>query len=571
MSPLMGDLAASLRRRTFLVRAHATGASLWHAICRAVESPAAVWTVASAGALAYAVESVAWPLADVVKRDSHEYVLYYLELWERTPLFPALMLSRTPIAALVDGGMLDVGGPTALELVMGVAYVVTVVLVFLVARSLGPGAGLLAAALMLLATDVAATYHQVSSDALFTTALVVAIATLGRAWRVGTVRAFALAGVAMATTALVRPSGLVLVPVLVGAVLLRPGGGRRRLVVSGAVLGAALVPLGAWAALNLVRFDTFAVATSPAPPPLYNMLVISHLVDPSNGPASAELGEEVSRWVRLEPYRSYGITADRFFADATNFMSWDLNRIAEERWGASRAGGKLREVAAETFRAHPWDYVRGVADIADTYLRGTYYYPAPDPAKREVDEDSGDRIVVAGQSLLAPPYGQLILRPRIITGDASSTRVDYVYDWSSLDAPRLRFRDPALEARWLARQARMTEIDDSLPARKGNPWLAAQLNRVMHHSPRPLTLLVVGFVALALRRPERSSYLVSVALCGLAIVAIHALSMPAFLEYSLPASPLFVLFVAGAVLGRRPERRPGANGGSQTSPYPPAP
>jgi hypothetical protein len=568
----MGDFAASHRRRAAITAALAHAARLWDRVSAAVESRVAIWAVALGTAVVYAVESIAWPLADVVKRDSFEYVLYYLEFVDRTPLFPALMLGRTPIAPLVDGAALELGGPTTLEVVMGLAYVVTVVVLFVTARALSPAAGLLTVGLLLLATDVAALYHQVSSDALFATAAAAAVGVLGWAWRDGTLGSFALAGAAVALAGLVRPSGLVLVPVVAAGVLLRPGSVRGRLRLAAATLLPALAVLGAWASVNLARYDSFTVAGSPTPPPLYRMFVEEHLVDPSNGPASAELGEEVARWVRREPYRSYGITEEKFFSEATNFMSWDLNRIAEERWGAAAAPGKLQQVAWEAFRAHPGRYLRSVLDAADAYLRDPYFYPAPDPAKREVDQDSGDRIVVGGRSLLDPPYGQLILRPRIVLPPASSTRRSYVYDWSSLDAPRLRFTDPGLERRYVERQQQLAEVDASLPARKGNAWLAAQLNRAMHHSPRPLTLLVVGLVALVVRRPARSSYLVCVALCGLAIVAIHALSMPAFLEYSLPASPLFVLFAAGALLGRRPGRpaAPTRNDGLR-EPYPAAP
>ena len=69
---------------------------------------------------------------------------------------------------------------------------------------------------------------------------------------------------------------------------------------------------------------------------------------------------------------------------------------------------------------------------------------------------------------------------------------------------------------------------------------------------------MIGTLALAIRRPGRSSYLVAVVLAGLAVDTLHAVSMPRYLEYALPCAPLFVLFGVGAVLGSRRAEPSGA-------------
>ena len=73
--------------------------------------------------------------------------------------------------------------------------------------------------------------------------------------------------------------------------------------------------------------------------------------------------------------------------------------------------------------------------------------------------------------------------------------------------------------------------------------------------PATLFWLVLGFVALVVRRPYRASYFVTLLLAGLSVDALHAVSMPQVIEqYGLPSAPLILVFALGALLARRPTR-----------------
>ena len=104
----------------------------------------------------------------------------------------------------------------------------------------------------------------------------------------------------------------------------------------------------------------------------------------------------------------------------------------------------------------------------------------------------------------------------------------------------------------------MAGYADRLPARDGSTWLAARLSGFFPYVPSSLFFLAVGLLALAIRRPRYGSYLATVALVGLAVDTVHAVSMPRYLEYALPCAPLFVLFGVGAVLGSRRAEPSGA-------------
>ncbi len=521
----------------------------------------AVVVVGIVAACSYGLQAVAWPMFDLRHRDAADYLGTFLELGSSDPLFTQQMLARPPVAPAILGGAMELGGPYLLELVMGLAFVATVCAYFAAARRLGSAAAIVVAILLVLSFDVGALYHQATSDALFATALSFLALALARAWAMPSPGRFALAGLVAGSCAAVRPSGIVLVPVVGLCVGLAPGAATIRLRHVGVFLVAGVVMLVSFATVNAVRYDTFTVPSGgPFPAPLYRLFVDDHLVSPDNGPASAELGRAVDRLVALEPYRSYGITRERVFREGTNFMTWDLAWLARERWGdAARA--RMLDVLEETVRAHPGEAARGALGTLLFYLRSRYWFPAAQVD--QVDPASGFE-TRNGRRLRRALAVQLIPRPHIVHAWAFDPDGRYVYDWSNVNEPTLRFADPAEQARYEHVQQRLAGYLDALPARDGSRWLAARLSGSFQLVPSSLLLLVVGLVALVIRRPARGSYLLTVVVAGLSVDALHAVSMPRFHEYALPCAPLFVLFGVGALLGTR-SRSPAADAPRLTS------
>src|SRR3989475_5343496 len=71
---------------------------------------AALFVVALA---AYWLEALAWPLQR--GRDSWDYWLYYLQLLDHHPPFSAVMVFRTPVAPIVTGLPMQIGGAHLLQ------------------------------------------------------------------------------------------------------------------------------------------------------------------------------------------------------------------------------------------------------------------------------------------------------------------------------------------------------------------------------------------------------------------------------------------------------------------------
>jgi len=84
----------------------------WRACERFAEGPYAAASVVGAALAVYALVSLALPLA--AGRDLARYLLVYAQLFDERVVYPHALLTRTPVAPLVAGGLADLG-PLAAE------------------------------------------------------------------------------------------------------------------------------------------------------------------------------------------------------------------------------------------------------------------------------------------------------------------------------------------------------------------------------------------------------------------------------------------------------------------------
>lgn len=120
------------------------------------------------GLAVYALRAVGWPL--VGGRDLDEYLYDYVQFLDWHPLLPWSMLFRTPVPAIVDGGVLDVANGLFAEPVLAVLFAGSVVAWAAAARAYGPRAALLVAAALLVYPAYGLMFHELSSEPVFAAA-----------------------------------------------------------------------------------------------------------------------------------------------------------------------------------------------------------------------------------------------------------------------------------------------------------------------------------------------------------------------------------------------------------------
>jgi hypothetical protein len=506
----------------------------------------------------YAFEAVAWPLSS--GRDLDDYLRYYIQILDGSTLLPAAMLFRTPVVPIVTGLSLDVGGGHLAEPAMAVLYAGSIVAWSVAALSFGPRVAILTAAALLAYPGYGAMFHELASEPVFAAVFAGwALLVVRAAARPSSVR-FALVGLGIALLALVRPGNQVLVLFCLFPLGLR-GAWRSRFLWGLSILAAVVVPLALWTVYNGVRYGDYTVARGgKSAVPFYRAFVTERIVAPENGSASRKLADAIRRdLVTRQPYTGYGVTLDDVFTTGSARIVEDLTQLSDLEFGWDSAYSVLGDAGLEAVRKHPGTYASGVADSIWSELWQPYY--------RVVR--SGKRATPQGVligALPKPSEGQPIPPGQAFWISRPDNAIRLV--WTSPTEHVFTFARPGMKARFDRIQASLDDLLGDLPDRSGNSTVALWLNRLSRWFPRPILWLAVGLVALALRRPRGWWTLVGLALAALLPPFFTALGLPTDLHYILPVAPAFVLFGAGALLGRRepkarevtpPDRAPAAS------------
>ena len=542
------------------MRRTARRAWLWATDVAGTRHGAAILVAASLAV--YAVQSLGWPMAP--GRDLEAYLAVYVDFWHTNAVFPWEMLSRTPVAPLVAGGLLDLGSPLVLEVVGALLFAGSILLLARTALLFGRGPAVLVGAALVLFPGYGIVFHELASEIVFATGFAVWIAVVGRATLAPSARWFAAAGAATALIALTRPANQVF---LLAAVLplVLAGTWRARLGRTAAFLGVSLALLGGWAVTNLWRYDDLTVARGgQSSLPFFRAFVVDHIVEPDNGPASRELAAVVRRdLLTKEPYRSYGIDLETFFARGSPREHEDLISLSDRVWGWDSDYRILGRVAREAVRTHPGTFARGVLrdfgkELAKPYFAGRKPPPPPaPPAQPGAAAAPGPTVVVDGRTLPAPTEGEPIpseyQSAQISTPDHSIREV-----WTSATEHHVVFDDPAKRARWMANDRRLAGLYTTFPDRWWSPWLGLQMDRSSKLYPPLVLWLAAGIVGVAVRRPRNWGATLVPVVGSLVMLLATVMTVWAEPAYAVPVAPAFVLFAAVALLGERRARAVGA-------------
>jgi hypothetical protein len=510
---------------------------------------AAIACVAAA-LIVYGLESIAWPLH--LGRDAGNYLTYWADMWDDRPVFPQVMLYRTPVAPLLFGPLLEYGGAWLTEAVMGLAFALSVLAVGAAAYSLRRAWGIAVVVALLLSPDYGELFREVSSDSVFAVVFALWVFLCVRAATHPSARGFALVGAGVALLVLTKPAGQALVLVALLPLFL-PGSWRRRSAHAAACLAASVGLVAAWAAVNELRYDDFTVSrTVSAQLPLNRLFVRDRLVSPDNGPRSRELARHVRReLLTKEPYRSYGITLDAFFSSGSFRMYSDLVPLSDRVWGWSSDYSHLRAVGIETVRRHPWRYFRAVA--LDTLRQLDVANPTGAPRRQSAPPPGAPELVtVDGRRLPKPSEGEPIPRSYLWWGASTpDRRIWYTPDL----AGEIRFRYPQDAEHWRRLSARVDRLAGKLPPRDGSATAAGALQQASRWYPSMLLWLAVGALAFALRRGRGLLVPTFLAVLGVVLVWSTMLSQAPAPQYRIPLDPVFVLFTVAAVIGQVSARR----------------
>lgn len=548
----------------------------------------------------FAVESVVLPAFP--GRDMVRYVQTYVQLPYDDIVLPSVMNTRGPFAALGVGLPLELGGVAA-EIWLALLYAGSILAWGCVAIMFGKRAAILTTGILLVYPGYGILFHGLASDALFAAGFAGWSLLLVRAMLRPTVVAFALAGLGMGGLVLIRPSNQVLIVMslvpfvvtgtwrdrlrwfsafFVASVLVTQGwkaiaharwgdGTSLRPSTAAVALSFLLVaflviPARYWlrvAGAGIVVGALFVVVERPAlqspteyvrtlaqvpggNPFAFRVFEIDPLVAPDNGPASRQLARVVKRDLfTKEPYRSYGVTLDEVFSSGSDRIFADLGSLD---------GVDLGAVADEAVRRHPWPFARGVLTTVWELFWVSRAYGlervSDDDPPQAGDAGDGELVVVNGRKLPAPTEGQPI--PSSLVGPVFGTPGEVRQVWRSATEYGLVYERPEDQRRIAAFDRKTEGLVDRLPTRAIDATLAHRFNQASHAFPASLFWLVLGVLAIAIRRPRRVLAALAPTVAALVVGGVTALIAFPVGEYLVPMSPAFVLLAAVGLVGAGP-------------------
>ena len=509
------------------------------------------------------LQALGWPMAK--GRDTWDYLVYYLQLFDSEPPLSQVQLFRAPLTPLVVGLPMDLGGSILLEVVFGLLFAVSVVAWFATALTFGRIPALASAALLLVYPAWATLYHQASSDAVFATGLALWAFVVARALRRPTTGGFVALGAGIAALVLIRPANQVLLPaVLVPLLAVAPW--RRRLTWVAACFAATAVPLAGWAVHNEVRYDDLTVTRGGrAWVPFLRVFVADGTIAPANGSASRRLAELIEDEVLAEePFRSLRVPLDAYLANGTNYETVRLIALSDRVLGRDSNYDVLFDSAVEAIREDPETYARGVADVFWEFLMQRPL--REDVAPREQTAPEPPAPTFESDGVVLPNPQATILLDAVPYGFVWCAS-DYIDSCTLEDASQV-WDDPAVQERYREVVSQVRAWDAELPSRTGEAWVTEILNRITPRFPRPPLWLAVGAVALVWRRPRGWRTIVVLWAAAAAVLLVHAASQGVAPEFALPLYPLFVVTALGALAGDR--GRPAPEQDEPSSPLPSA-
>lgn len=502
----------------------------------------------------YAFESVGWALRP--GRDLGVYLRYYVQLGQDHPVFPWSMLTRTPVAPVFAGGLLEAGGGLFAEVIMALFFAASILAwSFVALRVGGRRAALLVALALLVFPGYGGLFHQLSSDVVFAMAFAGWAVLVMRAFERPSAYRFAAAGAGAAFLALTRPANQVLVlGALFAFVVSEPW--RLRAIHAGSYAVAAVLPLVAWAGVNDLRYDDFTVARGgQASVPFFRAFVTDRIMSPDNGPASRRLAAAVQTdLLPREPYRSYGIDLHEFFTSGSARMEEDLISLSDRVFGWDSDYEVLGRAAREAVRRHPSKYARGVARSMWDEMNQPLYVSPRTPtgaASTPVRNGSTAQAVTAKAAPLpTPTEGEPI--PAAHQGAYTSTPDNHIREvWTSPTAHEIVFDDPRDQRRYDQLNERLRELGGRFPTRGESSWLGLQLNHASKAFPRSWFWLLVGIAAFVWRRPQSWRVPTILVTSSLLLLLATVLGVYAIPEYEVPVAPSFILLAAVGLFGRR--------------------
>lgn len=483
----------------------------------------------------YWFQSLAWPL--FFGRDALSYLYYYLDLGSNNPVYHYLMVRRTPIAPLLFGTTLSIGGVYFTEIILAVLYCASILGIYYIGSQYSRKLGIVLAVLVNFYPAYGQRFHAIETESpsafILIMLCVLFFNTINspKSWK------FVLLGIITVILSLTRPDHVVFLALGASPLLFLSNRSRfvEEIRFSSYFIITTSLLLLLWGAYNFVRYDDFTISRGgDAHIPLQRAFEFSHTVMAENGPASANLVDVVqTELLTKEPYKSYGIDVNTFFAKGTERMFYDLPGLSDLHYGWNSDYSQLKKVGIEAVIAHPASYIWSYIKSAGVMLLFNSTQPA---TKTETGKDIQPQLGDSG--LPIPTEGDLIPRSYYLYIYSSPT-ANSLPDPNSID---IKILNPDVWQSTKLIEDKLNEYKKLIPNRKGSEQIAGILNFLTLVFPPALFWLVIGSAGIMINVTRKKLVLFYLCTLSLVVVLYPILGINPVPIMRTRFDPLFILF-----------------------------
>jgi len=310
--------------------------------------------------------------------DGHNYIYYFVDFFNKEPMLPMVLTHRTPAAPLFYGFLLQTGGTLAVSIVSEILLLSLIPAIYLLSLSWGRNAARVATALFILFLPFHIQFHQIGSDALFSWFIILFFLSFKYALEYKNIWSWAVLGIISALTILTRPSGLIIIFVLLAVFFLKLDF-KKILKLAGTYILCLIVILGSFIVYKGVRFNDYNISRGSNFTAFMRVYTLHEpLFSPENGPNSEKLVQIIEdELLDTELYRKYDITLEKILTHwhGRRFLG-DIIVSVDRAEGWDSQYKLLEKAAFESIKANPVSYFKNY--LKDIILLTTIEQTIPD-------------------------------------------------------------------------------------------------------------------------------------------------------------------------------------------------
>ncbi len=459
--------------------------------------------------------------------DGPNYIYYYLDIFNKNPLFPMILTYRTPVAPLFYGFLLELGGSIAVSMVIEVLSLLLIPAVYLLSLSWGKYSARVATILFIAFLPYQIQFHQISSDALFSWFVLIFFLSLKYAIAHKNIYSWLISGIIASLTILTRPSGLVIViiPVVLFFLNLKF---KKILKLAGVFLLCIIVFLGSFIIFKGVRLNDYGLSRGSNYTAFMRIYTLQEsLWSPDNGPESKKLVSIVEeKLLTTDLYKKYDIDIKKVLAHQPNRrILGDIIVTVDRVEGWNTEYELLKKVAYESIKASSFSFLEHY--LRDILLLITINQDVPEaPGINDTKIYLNDINSYTEEDLPKPTEGELI---------------PFSNTWWMLSRPDGSLPSTLQLSNFNERyEAIVSDIDNP----GGSEKLVKLVNRLWDTINIPISYFwVFGIFAIIFSKKLNRILLITIIIFSLIIIVGTLYAAHVYTRYRLPLDPL--LMIAG--------------------------